>query len=221
MPLQIKSSKRLRPLGKDIKKPREPTSYEYASTAYRAYKGVMELKQLVNVEFKHADYSRVGYVLDFNGTIDWLNDSGQGATDQSHNGDSVLNKSTSFRGKLQRGTVDSVVRFIFLRDKTNSMTIPTVLTNTGTALSPHSTIEKDHRSNYVIFKDVTYTLDSGRPSLSFDIELKHRDHTKFNAGTNTINSNAHRVIMISDQPVGAGAGAPTITYNRRTTFVDN
>ncbi len=221
MPPQYKTFRNRRSNQVALRKPpSKPMRYKVADTAYKAFQAAMYVKRLINVEFKHADYSRIGHILDSGGQIDWLNDSNQGATDTSHNGDSILNKQTSFRGKLQRGTADSVVRLIFFRDKTNSMTVPIMLTNTGTALAPHSTIEKDHRANYTIMKDITYTLDSGRPSLSFDIELQHTDHTKFNAGTNTINSNAHRVLMISDQVPGPGA-APSITYMRRASFVDN
>ena len=223
MPQQFKAYNKSRE--SRIVKPRQ-TNYvrnavSVADMAYKAATTAAVLKKLINVEFKHVDFSRNAQVVDFNGLMDYLNDSGQGTTDQSHIGDSILNKHTSIRGKLQRGTVDSVVRLIVIKDKSDAMTIPTLLTNTGTSVTPFSTREKDHRSNYTIMKDMTYTLDSGRPSLSFNFELKSNDHTKFNAATNTINTNAFRFVFISDQPAGVGAAAPTITYARRHSYIDN
>ena len=200
------------------KKPAVPMRYKVADMAYKGFKAAMTLKKLINVEFKHVDFNAT-ISPDFNGTLHFLNDSGQGTSDTTRVGDSILNKHTSIRGKIARGSLNCVVRIIIFKDKTNIMTTPTLLQDTGSVFSPLSMRDRDHRKNYTIIKDITYSLDSERPQLAFDYEFDNNDHTKFEAGSLTINTNSYRVLFISDQ-VG-GASAPIITYTRRHSFVDN
>lgn len=187
--------------------------------AYKGYQAAMHLKRLINVEFKHTDFNYPSTEVTSAGTLHFINDSGQGTTDVTHIGDSILNKTTSIRGTLQRGSVNANVRVIVFKDKTNTLVPSDLLTTINSVFAPFSQRDADQRSRYTLIQDKTYFLDIYRPTCTFEYDFSNNDHTKFDHSSNAITSNAYKILFISDVPTGVNT--PEVLYTRRHTYVDN
>lgn len=201
-----------------VAKPKKPARYVVADTAYKAWKTAMYVKNLINVEKKHYDFTQSGG-RDWNGTITIINNPAQGLTDSMRVGDSILNKSLNISGVVSYGGSTAIARVMIIWDKQNKITLPIdALEVVGNQFAVFSPKRKDNKREFRVLYDRLFTVDSQKLQVLYNVDFKNLDtHTQFDNGTTTINSGAYKVIFISD----VAAGQPNINQYRRFEYIDN
>lgn len=221
MPLQRYRAKRK--TYPKAKKPKQPARYRYADMAYKGFNMAMKLKQLINVEQKHVD-TTTSTTNTYNGTLVTFNEIAQGDTDNTRDGDSLLNKKINIKGFIvaaASGAINDVVRIIIFKDKQNTITTPgQYLRDVGSIYAPLSQKQRDNQFQTKKIYDNTFSVDSGNPLKIFSIKIDQLDdHTNFVSGTTTITSGAYKMLIIGTV---APAGANSITtYTSRFEYIDN
>jgi len=203
-----------------MKKPTAPLRYQIADTAYAAFKMANNIRKLVNTEIKTYDQANTGIACVNTGIGITINNPGQGDTDLTRDGDSLLNKSIKLRFLFTIvSTNNATIRIIVLKDKQNTTGLTDVLQSTGDSYTPIENYLYDKRLRYVIMSDKTYNITTSDPVVYVEEVYRNLDtHTQFNAGTTTVNTNAYKVLIFSDL---GEATAPIVRYKFRHLFIDN
>lgn len=195
-----------------------------ANTAHAAYSLATKLARFVNTENKFWNSNAATTNVTDAGATYSLFLPPQGDTDSSRSGDSV--KLLRISGRMFFNSVaaanGSVVRVIIFRGKQENQVFPgigdvidmTIGTNDFLAPKPY-----DDRFRTKILYDKFINLPvQGPTSTVRDINIKLYGHVQFGAATTNIEDGGLYLGLISN--INA-ANYPTITWNLRTTYVDN
>lgn len=195
----------------------------YASTAYKAYALATKLARFVNTENKFWNSNAASTNVTDAGATYSLFLPPQGDTDSSRSGDSV--KLLRVSGRMFFNSIaaanGSVIRVIIFRGKQENTVFPgigdvidtTLGTNDFLAPKPY-----DDRFRTKILYDHFINLPLQGPTSQIrDINIKLYGHLQFSAATTNVEDGGLYLGLISNQ----AANYPTITWNLRTTYVDN
>lgn len=201
-----------------------------ASKAYTAYNIATKIARLVNVEHKMVE-EVVSISEDWDGTLTTLNAvAGLGTGDDDNRvGDSIKNQFLSVRGHVafnQDASALAVQTFtvIIFQDYQNTCASPSYILETarvGTSIAPYAHKDKDHGYRSKILWKRTFTLSVQRDVARFHAKIKLHGHTQFEAGTATINTNAYKMLTISNNPASSPTYNVPIQCISRFYYTDN
>lgn len=208
------------------RKPWYNRSYTPGDLAFRAFKGVMALRGLVNSERHYRDVSNV---LGLNkSAINNLQPIAQGDATSDRNGNSILCRSLYLRGFMQINsavTLNTRVSIALVQDTQQiADTVPTVL-NIFNSDDPEAMLNTAN-TNYTAgrFKILwrkNYNLTNvtaSRPTIFIEKYFKLYSHVKFNgSGVNDIQKNGYYLVFLTSET----ANFPTISITSRLGYHDN
>lgn len=187
------------------------------SMAYSALKIAKRLKDMVNTEYKYSDVTDTASPT-WTGYYALLNNISQGITDSTRVGDSCKLQNLTLRGSVTRNGTDAHMRVMVIWDKQNKASAASsILETTGTALATLSPKKYDTRFQTRVLKDFRLHVTTDSPIKEFNMVIPINQHCQFDAASNTIDTGALRILLISD----LGASVPIVAYYSRLTFTDN
>lgn len=192
--------------------------------AYSALKGVLALRSLINVEKKKYDVSASSTT---SGNVIILNSIGQGDTDQSREGNSVLMKSLLFRGYLSTSATAGVTRVRIMLIRDNQQIGDTAPSQSdildGDFTDPiQAPLNNNTVGRFTVLADRKYCLNQlvAAQSMAQEISiyLRMNKHARYNGTSGSdIQKNGIYCLFIHDQPTYS----PQLNYSSRLTYVDN
>lgn len=218
--------KRYRKAYKANKKAWYNRKYTPSEVAYRAYRGVMQLRGLVNSERHYRDVtSALGL---FKSNINAVSQMAQGDGVNDRNGNSILVRSLYLRGFMQINpavTLNTRVSIALVQDTQQiSDTTPAVLdifnsTDPEAMLNTSNTNFTAGRFKILWRKNFNLTpASASRPTIFLDKYFKLYSHVKFNGtGVNDIQKNGYYIVMLTSET----ANFPTISITSRLGYHDN
>lgn len=191
--------------------------------ARSAWKGVMQIKRMINVEYKHHVVDDTGTAVTNSGTnFDDLCVIPLGDSEGSRDGVSIKPINFVFRYMLTQhaSATNTLVRLVFLRMKVENDTAPTFAD-----IFPATPLLKpkiqDKRFNSKILYDKYFTLcDTGQAIKAGTITLKMFGHINYDASDTTGDdkeAGGLYLLAISSE----ATNTPTLAYHSRLTFTDN
>lgn len=162
--------------------------------------------------------STAGYVAQMSGI-------GQGDTDTSRDGDSLLVKSLNLNYQIEVGDTFNVIRVIMFQwFPTSVPTAGNILQDvTLGVLNPHQTYNHDLRYNYKVLYDKTHTIGATSTNIPIVkiskqvyITSGFKRKLQYQAATTTGN-NQFYLMAISDSSAGPD---PQLIYNVKLNFLD-
>lgn len=219
-----RSKKRKQPQYVEI----ESTGEKLARVASMAYKGLQvarSVAQVVNSELKYHDTNQTTFNLDDNGYVSELCNPGQGDTDQTITGDSILLKKIEVRGAIAYDSTlggNQIVRIIIANDKQNDVSTTAMLESYGSAQTVHMPKDHDLRFLSTVWYDKTFVVNSQHPCQLFKFKkvFKKPLHTQFLGDATSVLKNDPKIWMVSNSP-NAGANFVSCEYYARISYHDN
>lgn len=219
-----KQGKVVKRSGRRMKRDFLHSKHSVAELAQKAWSTAKMVAGLVNVETKLLDtgvvsipntsFTNVGFVTYISGI-------GQGSDYSQRNGNSVKMAYQTLMCNGVRGSSDTGIRILIVRDRENRQATPAVtdILETNDVRSPyaHTTLNR-----FTILNDVYRTLDTYHPTFSF--AYSHTDSTHlYYAGTGTTSAladeNAVFALFLSE--TASGATSPSCFFYNRIGFIDN
>lgn len=190
----------------------------WKNIAYKALKTAKFVAGLVNAESKFFEANLTATAQTYSGQIVPLCYPSQGVTVNQREGDSIKMKNLTMRGDIvYNGTNSETVRLIIFNDKENQATTAgDILEYVGSSLSVYSGKNPNLRYDSKILYDKAFIVDANTPIRKFDIVLKIGLHVNFSSGTNTINNNALKILII-----GQNVSGSLVQFISKTTYLDN
>lgn len=195
---------------------------KFLNTAEHALKVANQVKKLLNVEYKNLDRAETTTTPDSSGEIISLNHVGQGDTPILRNGNSVLNKSITFKYYMtpHASATDTFVRMVLIYDKYPNSTLATIAEIFSEArITGHLKLTAGQR--FHVFKEFLVSVNSSSSENTIGKFYKEIDwHTKYDdtdATQNGIMSGQILLFMISNQ----ATNTPSVHYSSRIRFLDN
>lgn len=215
---------------------------EVAQIARSAYKIGKELMGELNVEYKLIENNTFG-VQPTNdaavaGSTNILNQCIQGVTDTSRTGDSIKCSNLMLRGRIfatasgASSLLTYVVRIIVFRvlsEQAITAVFPANAADTtglldyiykGSTLAPYAALDYDSDARPHILWDKKFMIDPYHPQHEFAKLIKLNFHTQFDNNTNTINTGALKMVLLSQAP-STDVNRPTVDWLSRVYFLDN
>lgn len=201
-----------------------------ASKAYTAYNLATKIARLVNVEHKYVE-EYINQGVDWDGDIIDLNSiAGIGTGDNDNRiGDSVKSQfldvhgHVNFNNTTNRLDVQVITVILFIDYQNNTGATGAVLESNriSTSIAPYAHKDKDlmYRTKYLWKR--TFTLSEQKDVLRFHAKVKLHSHTQFEAGTSTINTNAIKMLVISNNDATNSTLNPRIECLSRYYYTDN
>lgn len=191
------------------------------ATAMVAARNIRYIKGLVNSELYKYDIGTTAVAVNNStGQVIHLSTLGQGDTDATRTGNSVLAKSILVNMDFVRNssaTITFLKCMIVIDTQQVSDTAPTIseiLDQTST-LSPlnNSTVGR-----FKVLKNYNFSLHDNKPCTSLKFFQKMYHHIRFNGPFSTdIQKGGIYLVVLSDQPTNT----PTMYYNSRLSYHDN
>lgn len=192
-----------------------------ASTALSTAKFVAGL---INPEFKYKDNSASLAVQTWTGSVSNISILSQGTSAVGEReGDSVKMKTLTMRFAWEYNSaiganINDIVRIIIFIDKENSIANASdFLVGTGTNTSVFTPKNRNNLYKTKTLYDEHFCLDQYNPCLAKNLILEVPFHQRFQVGTGTAESNALKMILITQQPVNGSK----FSYYSRLTYIDN
>lgn len=190
-----------------------------AGTAYAAYQGVQQLRQIVNSELLHYDENGTSTPTGSTGDIiGILRGMTQGDTNNTMHGNSILLKSvqTNFTVNMNASATSTRLRVLMLLDTRPLAALPAI-----TDILSSNTINAfmnidDQIKRFRILKSFTVVVNTQYPEKVYKLYKKMNLHCKFNDSQVPI-LNDILYVLLSDE----STNTPTVTYNSRLRFYDN
>lgn len=199
---------------------RKPDNFDIAR---QAWKGVMQIKRMINVEYKHHVVDDTGTAVTNNGAnFDDLCVIPQGDGETNRDGVSIkpINFVMRYLMTQHASATNTLIRLVILRMKTENDTAPTFAD-----IFPATPLLKpkiqDKRFNSKILYDKYFTLcDTGQAIRAGTISLKLFGHINYDASDTTGDdkeAGGLYLLAISNE----ATNTPTLAYHMRLTFTDN
>lgn len=187
------------------------------AVAYNAMRLALRLKDMVNTEYKYVDITDTASAT-YSGYFATLNNIAQGVTDSTRIGDSCKLQNLTLRGSITRNGTDGHVRIMVIWDKqAKASAASSILENTGSAYATLSPKKYDNRFQTKVLKDFRVHVTTDSPIKEFNMVIPINQHTQYDAATNTIDTGALRLLIISDM----ASSQPLTAYYSRLTYTDN
>lgn len=191
--------------------------------AYSALKGVYYLKSLINVEMKKFD---IDSSTSTSGNVILFNEIGQGDTDQTRSGNSILMRSLSLRGyiKSNASATSTRVRLVIFIDKQQiSDTAPAqgdILDGDQNSITAN--LNNNTVGRFSILANKVYTINQFISGVAVTVPFKFffrlQKHARYNGTTGAdIQKNGVYMLVVHDE----ATNVPTIGYTSRLTYTDN
>lgn len=186
----------------------------------------MEVKKVLNVEFKYFQYYAVQSDMDCSGAFINLFSPAQDDAVNGRNGDSCRVKRIVINAFVKAGTADSVFRVWLLHcpDGTGPSSLSDFLDLTS-ATDPRSIVSHkiySERKNFRILKEFVGCVAAYMPAKAWKWNIPLNQHVIFDAGATTISENAFLLVYASDRAAAdSSAQKPDITFASRVYYVDN
>jgi hypothetical protein len=163
--------------------------------------------------------NNLSFTTDYNGTLTSQNIIPQGDTDNTRDGDSCLLKKTRMAFSVQLADTTNLVRVMMLQWKPYSTpAVSAILFNTGSIVSPLSSLNKDQNQQYTVLYDRVFYLHAGNALDGDVIEVTpSSEHLQFVAGT-TSGTNQLYLLTISDS---SAASHPIFSAYVTSYFTDS
>lgn len=194
----------------------------FFQTAGRALKVALDVKKLLNVEFKVRDTNEVTTTPDSSGEVISLNHLTQGDAESQRSGNSVLNKSIQLRWTCtpHASATNTYMRMILLKDIRPNGTVATI-SNILQEARINSYLDRQQFGRFHVLHDVLIAMNgSSHDNTIGKIYKKLQFHTKYQgSGTteNDINAGQLLLLLISNE----ATNVPSIKYSCRIRFIDN
>lgn len=200
-------------------KPAKPKRYEIADMAYKAYKEAMKLKRLINVEYKLFDVADTT-ASSTTATLVSLASIGQGDTNITREGNSILLKSINVKSTIQAhaSATQSAVRYIVFRDNQGSVSDPTAA-QLLEASTPNAHRNDANFQRFTVLHDKVYELSNagtGRKDINIYIPCNFHIYYRDATATNHL-KNVVWLLHLSNE----ATNTVTQQMNSRIRFVDN
>ncbi len=200
----------------------------FAGDAYdlgrRALKGVVYLKNLINIETKY--YDNVGSTaVSSTGTVTQITTIPQGLTANDRVGNSIKLQTITlaYSITIHASATTTLWRVILARDNDLTTVFPTfakllATTTAGYAhLSPY-TYNAIQGQRFGIISDVSGVLDANTKTQCERVHTTHNGHIKYTGPATTDAAEGNLFLfVISNEPTNT----PTITYVSRVAFTDD
>ncbi len=200
----------------------------FAGDAYdlgrRALKGVVYLKNLINIETKY--YDNVGSVaVNSTGSVNQLTTIPQGLTSNDRVGNSIKLQSVTLSYTITKhaSATTTLWRAILARDNDMTTVFPTIskilaTTTAGYAhLSPY-TYNAIQAQRFGVLSDISGVLDANTLTVNQRISTKHNGHIKYTGPATSDQAEGNLFLfVITNEPTNA----PTITWINRVEFTDD
>lgn len=208
-------------------KVRKPVSKatQVFNIASKALTTALQVKKLLNVEFKFHDVSANGTAITNTGIIIPLTNLAQGDTDDTRDGATIKLKSieANFIFKLNASATASVVRTMIVIDtQTNQVgpTLANVLADAGNQTNLVSPRNLDNRSRFIILKDFNLLLDASYDRKQKSWYKKMNLHLVYDSNAGSISdltSNSLTLFFMGSE----GTNYPEVSYYVRSRYIDN
>lgn len=194
-----------------------------SALAYAAYKGMVRLRRLVNVEKKKADFENSGTISTTAGNPLNPTNIGQGDTDQTRDGNSILVNGLLLKSTFTKNAsaTASRVRILIVLDKQQTPdTAPSYTdiidpTFTDQILAP---LNNETVGRYTVLMNRVITLDSNKPKRTMQKYFRLNHHVRYNGtASSDVQKGGLWVLIVSDE----ATNAPSYTVQSRTYFYDN
>jgi len=218
---KFKRSYRKRPFRR-YKKATPKSGMNWASMAKTALKTAKFVKSIVNAEVKHFDIIRAWGAVQPVATweVTTLNNPAQGTSATTRNGDSIKNKALIVEMEYQQHASASLtfLEQYIIYSKDGSSPTPTKLFS-DTAQPWISPRASDYYNDYKIVsaRHIIMNAKDFKTSGKASHFVKCFGHTKFIAGTTTIDDGNYWLVTFSNET----ANFPNVAFNTRFTFYDN
>lgn len=186
-----------------------------------------QVKNLVNVEFKHHEVSS-SLTCVGTGHIISLSSVAQGDSQTTRDGDSIRGKSLQIRirmGHNASGGTGQTVRMILFIDKQNNQpgTCDPTLSGTPYGVLNQSTLQSltlpENSGRYKILKDKMYTMTNDIKEL-IDLKIYKKINPKItftSSSTNVAQKNNIYMLVFSNE----ATNGPSFAYATRLRYIDN
>lgn len=195
----------------------------WGSVAKTALKTAKWVASIVNTEYKYNIVSSSLTSVGWTGTLWTLCDPSQGVGATQRTGDSIKIKNIDLRGVIDFNigmNTPETIRIIIFNDKLNKVTAASdFLQYTGVYLATESDKNEDNKYNTKTIYDKRFAISANKPQANFKIDLKIDLHQHYTVGTTTITNNAIKMLVISQNPIGANNNK--ISFISRSSYVDN
>lgn len=189
--------------------------------AKKALKKVNKIEKAI--ELKFYDFQFNDNAVDWDGSLEELNEPPQGLGDQDRIGDKITAVSDDMRYTIVRGEVDAVVRIILVWDKQNTLVdITNVLQLPTTNSTVNSAYTKDKRGEYIVLWDRSFALTAARTYITVHKFRKINKNTQFENGGQDISTGALKIFYLSDvDPIMTAAEKPNVRIYSRLLYSDS
>lgn len=207
-------------------KPRVPRVETAVSTAVKAYKLAKYMHGMINCEKKYHNFVQ-NTTTDYGGYISCLSNMGQGDTDSTRDGTSILARSVYFNANITMESTQTTqdFRIIMFVDKNTikgvPITVADLLQVTGSRnvlLSPYN---QTINGRIKVLRDWKFNLDTAKSrSKRISEFIKIYLHPKFTGASSADFDKDHIFIcVLASNPVGSSL--PTVDIVSRLGYYDN
>lgn len=195
----------------------------YGAAGSQLYKDVMQLKRMINVEYKTLDQSQAPTALTTTISDNCLNKAAQGDTTNTRDGNSIKLQSVSVKNMFQFNSLagfPSEIRLIcFIDTMHRQTTSPNYLDyiDTSNVLSHRNT---DFAGRFHVIADRVITVSDQSPIKYVSFAKELNTHTKFEGAggaASDITTNPIYLAAFSNDLTNP----PNWSYNARVRYVDN
>lgn len=203
------------------KRPWYKKKYTVGEMAGKALSGVNQLRKLVNVEHKKADFSGSSNIGNSWTNVFHYTSIPQGDTASTRSGNSFLAKSLSgmYRMSFNASATATTFRIVILMDNQTVADGGTVSgTDVFATAADITLLNINALGRYTILHDELVTLYPDKPLHVGKVSIPLNKHIRYNGILGSdINSNGIYMLAISNE----ATNTPNIYQHLRLTFVDN
>ncbi len=181
-----------------------------------------------NVEFKFIDTTLTDVDCSSAGTVTYISGMLENALVNGRVGREVTARRIAIRGKIENtnGTpVDTLVRIILFRKRhVHGTTVPlTELLSFGGSAIPLAWRQMNHKFEYKVMFDTTFTMDTLTHSLiPFKLVYKLNHTQRFDAaGAGVGECEENGLFLVALSEVASGANNPTMDFSARYSYADS
>jgi hypothetical protein len=199
----------------------------FAGDAYdlgrRALKGVVYLKNLINIETKYHDSANV-YYPSTTPAVAHITDIAQGLTSISRVGDSIKIQSLYYSGSLVRhaSATNTFYRVLIVRDNERTSADPTMADVLQYTSGYFYMSQYNHRAlqsnRFGILADWSGVLTASDPVAFQKFDIPHTGHIKYTGNNGSDNAEGSIFLLYESSEA---TNTPSLNFEFRITFTDD